>query len=578
MSILVINDVSPNNLQINNNLTTVTISNDQGIQGPAGPTTSNLSGLIQAGSNVTFGGSGVAGDPFIVNSTGSAAAGLNRQVQYNNSGSLDGSDGLIYDNVNNRLVVTPDLSVLSGGVSSNSSAIFQNATASNVVHVLAGDTNTANIWFGKTSQPSQGRVTYNNSTEVMTFNTNGALAATLSSSGSFTITGTYTAGASSSAVAFQTTSTPANSNFVAVTSAAATSTTAQLLFSGATSISYRVLMRGSTSAAPASGASYTGLIIGQQAATVASTGTHALFAQQVVNPLAVTGGAGSLTNTASIYVNGVSTATVTGANYGIWSTGLNRFGSVTVDTTINGVALTSSGSATSFLNAAGTYTTPAGSGTVTSVAVSGGTTGLTTSGGPITGSGTITLAGTLAVANGGTALTAVGAAKTLLGTNNGTSLVYVASNLDYNNYVLFQDRKTSGTQGGSSSVGTQTRDLTTPVINNITGASLTSNQITLPAGTYYVRASAPSRAGDINKIRLYNVTTASYILEGNSALSRSTADSQTDALMVGAITLAATSVLELRHYIGTAFATTGLGGAISQGTEVYSTFEAWKVT
>jgi hypothetical protein len=41
-------------------------------------------------------------------------------------------------------------------------------------------------------------------------------------------------------------------------------------------------------------------------------------------------------------------------------------------------------------------------GTVTSVALSGGTTGLTTSGGPITTSGTITLAGTLAVANGGT--------------------------------------------------------------------------------------------------------------------------------------------------------------------------------
>ena len=46
-----------------------------------------------------------------------------------------------------------------------------------------------------------------------------------------------------------------------------------------------------------------------------------------------------------------------------------------------------------------------GGGTVTSVAVSGGTTGLTTSGGPITGSGTITLAGTLAVANGGTGVT-----------------------------------------------------------------------------------------------------------------------------------------------------------------------------
>jgi len=44
-------------------------------------------------------------------------------------------------------------------------------------------------------------------------------------------------------------------------------------------------------------------------------------------------------------------------------------------------------------------------GTVTSVAVSGGTTGLTTSGGPVTTSGTITLAGTLGEENGGTGLT-----------------------------------------------------------------------------------------------------------------------------------------------------------------------------
>ena len=46
-----------------------------------------------------------------------------------------------------------------------------------------------------------------------------------------------------------------------------------------------------------------------------------------------------------------------------------------------------------------------GTGTVTSVAFSGGTTGLTVTGSPITTSGTITLAGTLAVANGGTGVT-----------------------------------------------------------------------------------------------------------------------------------------------------------------------------
>jgi len=52
-----------------------------------------------------------------------------------------------------------------------------------------------------------------------------------------------------------------------------------------------------------------------------------------------------------------------------------------------------------------------GSGTVTSVSGSGGTTGLTLTGGPITSSGTLTLGGTLAVANGGTGATTVAAAQ-----------------------------------------------------------------------------------------------------------------------------------------------------------------------
>jgi hypothetical protein len=62
-------------------------------------------------------------------------------------------------------------------------------------------------------------------------------------------------------------------------------------------------------------------------------------------------------------------------------------------------------------------------GTVTSVDVSGGTTGLTTSGGPISTSGTITLAGTLAVANGGTGITSLGAGvATFLGTPSSANL------------------------------------------------------------------------------------------------------------------------------------------------------------
>ena len=87
------------------------------------------------------------------------------------------------------------------------------------------------------------------------------------------------------------------------------------------------------------------------------------------------------------------------------------------------VSLTGAGATT----VTGTYpnftitTTAGGSGTVTSVAASGGTTGLTFSGSPITTAGTLTLGGTLAVANGGTGATTLTSGYVLKG--NGTSAV-----------------------------------------------------------------------------------------------------------------------------------------------------------
>ena len=62
-----------------------------------------------------------------------------------------------------------------------------------------------------------------------------------------------------------------------------------------------------------------------------------------------------------------------------------------------------------------------GTGTVTSVAASGGTTGLTFTGSPITTSGTLTLGGTLAVANGGTGATSLTSGYLVKG--NGISAV-----------------------------------------------------------------------------------------------------------------------------------------------------------
>lgn len=63
-----------------------------------------------------------------------------------------------------------------------------------------------------------------------------------------------------------------------------------------------------------------------------------------------------------------------------------------------------------------------GAGSVTSIDVSGGTTGLTFSGGPITTSGTITMAGTLDVDNGGTGQTSYTNGQLLIGNTTGNTL------------------------------------------------------------------------------------------------------------------------------------------------------------
>jgi len=93
------------------------------------------------------------------------------------------------------------------------------------------------------------------------------------------------------------------------------------------------------------------------------------------------------------------------------------------------------------------WTTLGGSGTVTSVSGSGGTTGLTLTGGPITTTGTLTLGGTLIVANGGTGVATIAAKGVVIGA--GTSAV--------TNVV-----STNGTNAPTTSYGI----LTTDVSNN----------------------------------------------------------------------------------------------------------------
>ena len=139
-----------------------------------------------------------------------------------------------------------------------------------------------------------------------------------------------------------------------------------------------------------------------------------------------------------------------------------------------------------------------------------------------------------------------------------------------------RDEKTAGTAGGSSSAGDNIRVLNTVVRNTISGASLASNQITLPLGTYTCTASAPCVASSQTRARLVNVTDTTVTLLGQGAYSLPASVMQLNCLIIGTFTITAAKVFNITHFFVSARATDGLGADIGDArtnifTEVFIT-------
>jgi hypothetical protein len=121
-----------------------------------------------------------------------------------------------------------------------------------------------------------------------------------------------------------------------------------------------------------------------------------------------------------------------------------------------GQVLTSAG-----VDATPTWTTPT-TGTVTSVEVTGGTTGMSFSGGPVTTSGTLTMSGTLAVANGGTGTN----------TSTGAGAIVLSESPTLEGIISMADTQITGSV---TLVGT-----TSPLILNTSAG--TAGQVLISAG------------------------------------------------------------------------------------------------
>lgn len=154
--------------------------------------------------------------------------------------------------------------------------------------------------------------------------------------------------------------------------------------------------------------------------------------------------------------------------------------------------------------------------------------------------------------------------------------------LDPTNYVLVSNgpvprlkvshRLSNGVGGGTSASATwNTRPLNVTDTNTIPGASIASNIITLPAGTYRAGGRSAAANAGAHQTRLYNVTDAAVAVIGGNASTAGANVNQTDSHLTGEFTITATKTFRLDHYTTTGAATVGLGNPVSAGIgELYA--------
>ena len=208
-----------------------------------------------------------------------------------------------------------------------------------------------------------------------------------------------------------------------------------------------------------------------------------------VTSVAVSGGTTGLTTSGGpVTTSGTITiaGTLATANGGTGGTATPTAGTIPYGTG-TALAYSAAGTAGQVLTSGGagapTWTTVTGTGTVTSVDVSGGTTGLTYSGGPITGSGTITMAGTLAVANGGTGITSFGTGvATALGQNvSGSGSIVLGTSPTVNNPTVTNYVESVVAIGTVTT--TNTIALTNGTVQTATLTASTACTFTMPTAT-----------------------------------------------------------------------------------------------
>jgi hypothetical protein len=141
-------------------------------------------------------------------------------------------------------------------------------------------------------------------------------------------------------------------------------------------------------------------------------------------------------------------------------------------------------------------------------------------------------------------------------------------------YIRIEHEETSGTAGGGITGATwNIRTLNNEASDSGGHASLSSNQVTLAAGTYRFSAFASTGGPALHRLRLWNDSDSAVVAQGPAAEGLGIYN------VSGQFTIASSKAFELQHYSTTARAGDGQGPALTTGSvEIHATLEFWKVS
>ena len=181
-------------------------------------------------------------------------------------------------------------------------------------------------------------------------------------------------------------------------------------------------------------------------------------------------------------------------------------------------------------------------------------------------------------------LTLPGAAPTVSGQVLSATTAGVASWVAdagglFSGYAVFEDQKTSGTDGGTFTNGAwRTRDLNTTVFNtDTTNIVLGTNQFTLKApGSYLVKWKATALEVDEHISVLYDVTGTADIEFGSSQDTQPTITITNASYGATRVTPSGSNVYEIRHRCNSTEASHGFGDDASLGVNSYCLVKIYK--